>query len=95
MPTASHPSLNTPQLACVSEKQLPAKCKPDTLTYCPTMDLSVLATEDEQVHVFRFNGQEALGHPFSKTGIAVKATRWKVTGGYFFVDDIVVLDGLY
>ena len=46
------------------------------------MDLIVLATEDEQIHFFRFNGQEAFGHPFSKTGISVKATRWKVTGAY-------------
>ena len=85
MPTTSHPSPDTLQLSSVSEKQLPAKCKPNTLAYCPTMDLIAVATEDEQVHVFRFNGQEALGHPFSKTGIAVRATVWKVTGAYILM----------
>lgn len=80
MQTALHPPLHTPQLASVSEKQLPAKCKPHTLAYCPTMDLIVLATEDEQTHVFRLNGQEALGNPIAKAGIAVKGTRWKANG---------------
>ncbi|KAL1953234.1 hypothetical protein VTO42DRAFT_3376 [Malbranchea cinnamomea] len=76
MPTTNH----TVQLALISEKRLPAKCKPHTLTYCPTIDLIALATEDDQVHVFRFNGQEALGNPFTKAGISVKCTRWKNSG---------------
>jgi anaphase-promoting complex subunit 4 len=70
-----------PKLALVCEKKLPAKCKPSTLTYCPSMDLIALASADERVHVFRFNGQEALGGPFvAKNGVSVCATRWKGDG---------------
>ncbi|EFW18783.1 hypothetical protein D8B26_005595 [Coccidioides posadasii str. Silveira] len=70
------------QLASVSEKQLTAKCKPDILTYCPTMDLVALATEDEQVHVFRLNGQKVFGG-FARgggEGLKVKALKWKANG---------------
>ncbi|KAL1963582.1 hypothetical protein VTN77DRAFT_8027 [Rasamsonia byssochlamydoides] len=56
---ASHVAL--PQLTTVAEKTLPAKCKPGLLAYCPTMDLVALATEDEQLRVFRLNGQQVLG----------------------------------
>ncbi|EEP77994.1 conserved hypothetical protein [Uncinocarpus reesii 1704] len=71
--------------ASVSEKQLPAKCKPDTLTYCPTMDLVALATEDEQVHVFRLNGQKvfggfARGGGAAADGLKVKSLKWKGNG---------------
>jgi hypothetical protein len=47
-----------PRLTAVAEKTLPAKCKPDSLAYCPTVDLVALATQDEQLHVFRLNGQK-------------------------------------
>jgi anaphase-promoting complex subunit 4 len=50
-----------PQLTVAAEKALPAKCKDGLLAYCPTMDLVALASEDEQVHVFRLNGQQVLG----------------------------------
>lgn len=53
-----------PQLTAVAEKTLPAKCKPGLLAYCPTMDLVALATEDEQLRVFRLNGQQVLGANF-------------------------------
>ncbi|OJJ45674.1 hypothetical protein ASPZODRAFT_159948 [Penicilliopsis zonata CBS 506.65] len=53
-----------PHLTPVGEKQLPAKCKPGTLSYCPTMDLIALATENEELHVFRLNGQRVLGGSF-------------------------------
>lgn len=50
-----------PQLTPVGEKSLPAKCKPSTLAYCPSMDLIALATEDEELRVFRLNGQRVFG----------------------------------
>lgn len=69
------------QLASVSEKHLSAKCRPDTLTYCPTMDLVALATEDEQVHAFRLNGQKVFGGlARGGDGLSVKALRWKGNG---------------
>lgn len=53
-----------PRLASVAEKSLPAKCKPGSLTYCPTMDLIALATDDEELRVFRLNGQRVFGGSF-------------------------------
>ncbi|KAH8699046.1 putative anaphase-promoting complex component Cut20/Apc4 [Talaromyces proteolyticus] len=55
------PTLQPQHLPSVAEKRLSAKCKPGLFSYCPTMDLVALATEDEQVHVFRLNGQQVLG----------------------------------
>ena len=48
----------------MAEKLLPAKCKPRTLAYCPTMDLIALATVDDEVRVFRLNGQQVFGASF-------------------------------
>lgn len=53
------------RLTLIAEKKLPAKCKPGMLTYCPTMDLVALATQDEQLSVFRLNGQKVLGVDFA------------------------------
>lgn len=52
------------QLTAVGEKSLPAKCKASTIAYCPTMDLIALATEDEELRVFRLNGQRVFGGSF-------------------------------
>ncbi|CAG8201359.1 unnamed protein product [Penicillium nalgiovense] len=53
-----------PQLTPVGEKSLPAKCKAQSVAYCPTMDLIALATEDEELRVFRLNGQRVFGGSF-------------------------------
>ncbi|CAI7669413.1 unnamed protein product [Penicillium viridicatum] len=53
-----------PQLTPVGEKSLPAKCKAQAVAYCPTMDLIALATEDEELRVFRLNGQRVFGGSF-------------------------------
>ncbi|PGH12046.1 hypothetical protein AJ80_06865 [Polytolypa hystricis UAMH7299] len=90
-PPATHP-----QLVCVAEKTLPSKCKPRTLTYCPSMDLVALATEDEQVHVFRLNGQRVFGGVYGAVAgggsgsghgngsgsgsVVVRGLRWKGNG---------------
>jgi hypothetical protein len=54
-----------PQLNVVAEKTLTKKCKSNILAYCPTMDLVALATDDEELHVFRLNGQRVLGVNFA------------------------------
>lgn len=45
----------------ISEKRLPAQCKPSGFTYCPSMNLIAVASVDEQVNVYRLNGQHVLG----------------------------------
>ncbi|PWY90049.1 anaphase-promoting complex component Cut20/Apc4 [Aspergillus heteromorphus CBS 117.55] len=77
-----------PQLTPVGEKSLPARCKASTLTYCPTMDLIALVTEDDELRVFRLNGQKVLGGSFKGDPYLdeddgrgeIRALRWKTTG---------------
>lgn len=55
----------TPLLSLVAEKSLPTKCKPNLLTYCPTMDLiALVSAQDEQLSVYRLNGQRVFGGSF-------------------------------
>ncbi|OKL64108.1 hypothetical protein UA08_01046 [Talaromyces atroroseus] len=82
-----------PQLLAVAEKTLPAKCKDGLLAYCPTMDLVALASENEQVHVFRLNGQQVLeadlaGDPYlDEVKGEVRGIRWKNDGRLLAVAD--------
>lgn len=59
--------LSAPQLNIIAEKVLLRKCKPHTLAYCPTLDLVALATDDEELHIFRLNGQRVVGTNFAAT----------------------------
>lgn len=62
------------QLPPVAEISLPAKCKPNMVTYCPTMDLIALITggqeqgqghaNGEELCVYRLNGQRVFGGSF-------------------------------
>ncbi|PCH01811.1 Anaphase-promoting complex subunit 4 [Penicillium occitanis (nom. inval.)] len=83
-----------PKLVSVAEKTLPAKCKDGSfLTYCPTMDLVALATEDEQLYVYRLNGQEVLsadlaGDPYlDEVKGEIRGVRWKNDGRLLAVAD--------
>ncbi|KAI9373101.1 anaphase-promoting complex, cyclosome, subunit 4-domain-containing protein [Aspergillus egyptiacus] len=77
-----------PQLTPVGEKSLPAKCKAEMLTYCPTMDLIALVTEDEELRVFRINGQKVFGGSFKGDPYLdeddgsgeIQVLRWKRNG---------------
>jgi hypothetical protein len=83
------PSLrHEPQLTPVGEKSLPARCKTNTLKYCPTMDLISLVTEDDELRVFRLNGQRAFGGSFKGDpyldeddgGGEIRKLMWKNNG---------------
>lgn len=85
--TLSLPQEPPPALTSVAEKTLPSKCKDGSLlTYCPTMDLIALATEDEQLYVYRLNGQEVLsadlaGDPYlDEVKGEIRGLRWKNDG---------------
>jgi anaphase-promoting complex subunit 4 len=55
------------------------------------MDLIALATEDEQLHVFRLNGQEVLsadlaGDPYlDEVKGEIRGVRWKNDGNKLFL----------
>lgn len=84
-----------PQLTPVGEKSLPAKCKLNTVAYCPSMDLIALATEDEELRVFRLNGQRVFGGKFGgdvylgeedadgEDGV-IRALAWKANGEFIY-----------
>lgn len=69
-----------PLLSMLAEKVMPVAINPEHVTYCPTMDLIALATVDEQVHVFRLNGQRVFGIANKDSACKVKQIRWKPNG---------------
>lgn len=81
-----------PQLTPVGEKSLPAKCKPGSLTYCPTMDLIAVVTKDDELCVFRLNGQKVFGGSFKGDphldeddgGGEIRGLTWKNNGTVSF-----------
>ncbi|KAH0543232.1 hypothetical protein FGG08_002396 [Glutinoglossum americanum] len=50
------------------------------LAYCPTMDLLALATKEEQVFVYRLNGQLVFGAAQKGTPSRVEKLQWKPNG---------------
>lgn len=64
----------------VAELILPQRLKPGLLAYCPTMDLVAVATEDDQVQVFRLNGQKVFGVTKRTGNAVVTAICWKPNG---------------
>lgn len=64
----------------VAEKVLAQAIKPGLLAYCPTMDLVAVGTQDEQVSVFRLNGQRVFGvGPHTNDSKAIRL-MWKPNG---------------
>jgi anaphase-promoting complex subunit 4 len=78
-----------PMLNVVGEKFLPSRCRPGTLSYCPTMDLvAVVAVLDlpgnegrteEKLSVWRLNGQQVFAWD-APSGIQIPFVRWKMDG---------------
>ena len=64
----------------LAEKAVQPAIKPDHIAYCPTMDLISLATVDEQVHVYRLNGQKVFGVQNKQLSAKVSKVKWKPNG---------------
>jgi anaphase-promoting complex subunit 4 len=72
---ATHLTLET-----LSEKALHQPADPNLIAYCPSMDLIALTTTDQQVLIYRLNGQRVYGAA-QKTGLLkVESIRWKPNG---------------
>lgn len=75
-----HPSKMTDPLA---EKVVQPAVNPKHLACCPTMDLIALASVDEQVHVYRFNGQRVFGVQSRDSSMKIGRIKWKPNGKTF------------
>ena len=67
-------------LQILSEKILHQAADPDTITYCPSMDLIALVTTDQQVLIYRLNGQRVYGTTQKAGKLRVESIRWKPNG---------------
>lgn len=67
-------------LNLLAEKIIPQPVDSDQLAYCPTMDLLAVGSKDDQVHVFRLNGQRVFGASSGKLALQIRRLRWKPTG---------------
>ena len=69
-------------LNMLTEKVMPQAIKSNLVAYCPTMDLLALVTVNEQMHVFRLNGQRVFGVSSKKDKCKIIQLQWKPNGGF-------------
>ncbi len=67
-------------LQILSEKVLHQRANPDLITYCPSMDLVALVTIDQQVFIYRLNGQRVYGATQKAGKLKVESIQWKPNG---------------
>jgi anaphase-promoting complex subunit 4 len=67
-------------LQTLVEKAVPHPVHRSTFCYCPTMDLLALATEEEQVLVYRLNGQRVFSVAHRGSGRKICQLEWKPDG---------------
>ena len=67
-----------------AEKALQQPVRPHLISYCPTMDLVAVVTREEQLDVYRLNGQRAFGLKQKSVGSSIDAIRWKFNGTNLF-----------
>jgi anaphase-promoting complex subunit 4 len=67
-------------LETLSEKALQHPADPNLISYCPSMDLIALTTTDQQVLIYRLNGQRVYGAAQKAGQLKVQSIRWKPNG---------------
>lgn len=68
------------QLLQQAEKILLHPIHPHLITYCPTMDLIAVVTDEENLDVYRINGQRAFGLKRKSEDVSVDALQWEFNG---------------
>ncbi len=68
------------KLQILSEKTLHQAVHPGLITYCPSMDLVALVTTDQQVFIYRLNGQRVYGATQKAGKLGVESISWKPNG---------------
>ncbi|KAH7418296.1 anaphase-promoting complex, cyclosome, subunit 4-domain-containing protein [Cadophora sp. MPI-SDFR-AT-0126] len=67
-------------MALSAKKTLHHAADPGLITYCPSMDLLALVTTDQQVFIYRLNGQRVYGAVQKTDKLGVESIRWKPNG---------------
>jgi anaphase-promoting complex subunit 4 len=83
------PGMACPMLTVAGQKYLPSRCRPGTLSYCPTMDMVAVVTvldlpgdeprTEERLSVWRLNGQQVFAWD-APGGLRIPFVRWKMDG---------------
>jgi anaphase-promoting complex subunit 4 len=68
------------QLLQQSEKILLHPIHPHLIAYCPSMDLVAIVTDEENLDVYRINGQRAFGLKRKSEDVTVDAIQWEFNG---------------
>lgn len=68
------------QLLLQAEKILLHPIHPHLISYCPTMDLIAVVTDEENLDVFRINGQRAFGLKRKSEDVTVDVIQWEFNG---------------
>ncbi|ORY05896.1 anaphase-promoting complex, cyclosome, subunit 4-domain-containing protein [Clohesyomyces aquaticus] len=69
-----------PKLLQQAEKILLRPIHPHLISYCPSMDLIAIVTDEENLDVYRINGQRAFGLKRNNDTVSVDAIAWKFNG---------------
>ncbi|KAJ4333232.1 hypothetical protein N0V87_007788 [Didymella glomerata] len=73
-------SPNAPALLQQAEKILLHPVHPHLIAYCPTMDLIAVVTDEENLDVYRINGQRAFGLKRKNEDVTVDTIQWEFNG---------------
>lgn len=73
-------SSKMPTLLQQAEKILLHPIHPHLTAYCPTMDLIAVVTTEENLDVYRINGQRAFGLKRKSEDLVVDAIQWEFNG---------------
>lgn len=70
------------ELQVIGEKTLHHPANPDLLSYCPSMDLLAVGSTDQNVIIYRLNGQRVFGTSQKGKGtvLDVQKLGWKPNG---------------
>jgi anaphase-promoting complex subunit 4 len=69
-----------PKMLQQAEKILLHPIHPQLISYCPTMDLIALVTDEENVDVYRVNGQRAFSLKRKSEDVTIETLKWQWNG---------------
>jgi anaphase-promoting complex subunit 4 len=68
------------KLEILTEKTLPQTANPRQFTYSPALELVAITSTDQQVLIYRLNGQRVYGTGQKGASLKVESIRWKPDG---------------